>query len=359
MVIKNSLIPFLIASFFIIIIWIRGVEFFDESFKYLSAIQSTQGKEPILLEKNYYPSQIPILLNPAPTLFAAGVGLLLNSELAALALSNAILYLVAVIFFYKLSLLVFNGDQNKTIISTVLFAGNYSILRFGPGAYLMDMGGWTFFVISLYFAIKFFYSEKDSYAYLAALFSSVGLFFKESGGVGIFTLFLLILFSNLTIRRKLGLIFKSGSILAINVAYHILIFNLKGYLYFDRLKLVATTYGSKQTVMRTIKVMGYLFNVGWPFALIGAWNSLKRKVVSIKDHQKIFVAMVPSALSFLIYPAYDPKMAFVSVPLLSLLATTSLSKLKSKKMIYFILILYVIASFALLHKLSLPKGVRF
>lgn len=355
---RESAMPLMIAGIFLIAIWVRGIEFFGDSMIYVSPIQEMQGKTPIYEEKEYVPGAIPMLLNPATIVVSAVIGMVFKSELIGLAILNAILYVVSVVFFYKLAFLVFK-NKDHSVNATILLAGNYSILRFGLGAYLMDMGGWAFFIVTLYLAVRFFYSKEEKFAYLAGLTSAAGLFFKESGGVGIFTLFALIFLSDITIANKLKIVIKSGAFLFINIGYHVWIFFIKGYSYFDRYNIVVKYYAPHQTIIRTAKVLGYLFNLGWPLALTGFLRGASKKFTEIEDHKKIFIGLLPSALSFFIYPAYDQRMAFVAVPLLSLLATLALADIKSRNLVYLILGLYIISSFLLLHKLSLPEGVRF
>jgi hypothetical protein len=350
---KWPIIVFVISGIFLGIVLIRGVETFDDTSIYLSAIQQIEHKTPIYQEKQYIAQVIPLLTNPATIILSVVIGGIFNSELTGLAIINIIFYILTAFVFYNLALLILKNNRDA-IIALIFLAGSYSILRFGPGAYLVDMPGWFFYILALFLSIRFFYSQEEKFAYLAGFTSMIGLFFKEYGGIGILTLVVLIFLSPLALRKKFALAIKSCSFLFVNLGYHIWAYISHGYLYFHRYGTILKNFAPHQTVFRTIKVLGYLFHIGWPIALVGLWEGLSKKFENIQDHKKIFLGILPSAVVFLAYPAYDQRIAFIGVPLLSLLAAMGLKKISSRAIIYLIMTFYVIVSFFLLHKLSLP-----
>lgn len=340
-------ILFVISAFLLALVLLRGIQRFDDTSVYLSAMQQIQGKTPLYPESQYITAVIPLLNNPATIVLSAGLGKIVGSELTGLAIVNAFGYLIAVYFFYLLAQLVFRDEEKAggtplSFLAALFLASNYSLLKFGPGAYLVDMPGWLWYIVALYCGVRFFYKREERFAYLAGFFSMIGLFFKEYGGIGILTLIPLIFFTDLSWRQKIILSIKSGSFLLINVGYHILMYFERGYLYFNRYQTVITDFAPNQTIIRTIKVLGSLYLVGWPLA---AWGVLVSWNERMSQRNKVFIAMLPSALIFFAYPAYDQRISFIAVPLLSLLTALGLSKIRSRLLVYSVVVVYIVSNF--------------
>lgn len=329
------------CAFLLALVLLRGIERFDDTKTYLHVMYQIQGKPGIYADESYTNAVIPQLNNPATIVLSVALGKIFGSELTGLAILNALGYVVAVYFFYQLAWLVFSNEEHA-FWAGILLASNYSLLKFGPGAYLVDMGGWVWYIVALYCGVRFFYLKEERFALLAGFFSMVGLFFKEYGGIGMLTLIPLIFFTDLPWKQKVVLSIKSGSFLFINLGYHVWAYFARGYLYFYRYQTVITDFAPHQSVVRTIKVLGSLYLVGWPLA---AWGAIRSWSGGLSQRNKVLIAMIPSALIFFAYPAYDQRISFIAVPLLSLLAAIGLSKIRSRLFVYCVLLLYIVSNF--------------
>lgn len=306
---------------------VRGIKSYDDTTIYLSALQQIQGKQPVWQESGYILSVIPLLNNVGSIIAGAALGLVTGSELSGLVLFNILAYTASIFIFFAFAQIVFTRSRDQWA-AVVLYGTNYVILRYGIGAYMVDMGGWLFFTLTLYLAVRFFWTQEDRWAYAAGFFSMLGLFFKESGGVAIASLAFLILVSPRSWKQRAILLTKSCSFLFINLGYHIIMYFTRGYLYFDRYATVVNSFAAKQGVLRTIKVFGSLFFVGWIPVPLGIMRTWRERLTP--EGRRFILLCCALALPVLIqfaYPAYDQRILFMGVPLFAVLATQGLRRL--------------------------------
>ena len=86
-----------------------------------------------------------------------------------------------------------------------------------------------------------------------------------------------------------------------------------------------------------IKVLGWLFLIGWPIFFYGLYQEYKN---FNSQRFKILLALLPASLAFLIWPGLTQRIAFIFVPLLSMVSAFGLSKLKDKYVIILLLLIY-------------------
>lgn len=342
---KWPLFILVIASLMVAALLIRGIEMFDDSHGYLDSMIYLNGniKNMVTLPEGgiYYPS----ITSPANIILGSWVGKLFHAELMGLTFINIVSYILSVFFFYNTVLLIFK-DKFQSILATIFTMYNYSIIRFGAGAYLVDMTGLLFFFIVLYLGTKFFYTKNEKYLYLGGLASALGLFFKEYGGIGILTILAFILLEGtFPLKKKVKLILVTSSFMLINMGYYLFIYLAKGISYFDKYGTVSREYATNQDIYRTAKVMGSLYTIGWPFFIWGIVVGFFKKIPELDEYKKIFIAWIPSALTFLAYPAYDQRTSAALIPLLSLPTTIGITRIKHRWLIYLFLALYILANF--------------
>lgn len=347
------------AIILLCIMLLRGVRMFDDTLRYMSAMQQIQGKVPLLEESDYTYAVIPLLNNVGTIVLSVALGKAVGSDLGGLVLFNSAGYLLIVFFFYQLSRLVFSDDEKAagiplSVIATILVASNYALLMAGPGAYLVDSGGWIFYFAALYCAARFHFRGEDHYAIYGGALSMIGIFFKESGGIAILTIGVLILITQKTWKEKLFLLIKTGSFFIINIAYHVFAYITHGYLYLNRYTTVINDFAPQQSVIRTAKILASLYLVGWPISLIGAIATYSRK---LDKRNRFLLSMIPSAFIFFAYPAYDQRISFVAVPFLALLAGIGLAALRKRFIVYTLIIVYVVSNFWILERFSHPRPV--
>jgi len=239
-------------------------------------------------------------------------------------IANIIFYSLVVCAFYFLAYEIYERKK-VALFGTILMAANYYLIN-PVNAYLVDMSGWFFMIIASYFAIKYFKNKINKYYYLAILFSVIGMFFKEYGGLGILTLFALILLSDLSQKEKIKKIFAGGLMFAVlPLAYHIFFYLKFHFSYFWAYGFAYHQYNfvtPNHSFTLLVKVLGWLFSLGWFLFFYGIWREYRD---FDKIRFKILISLLPPALAFLLWPGFVQRVSFILVPLLALVAGRGLA----------------------------------
>lgn len=267
---------------------------------------------------------------------------------------NIIFYFLVIWIFYKL---VFEIWKNKNIalISTILLQSNFWFFSYGA-AYSADLGGHFFFFLANFFAVKYFFSNSQKYFYYTIFSSSIGMFFKEFGALGMMTLGMLILFSSFSWKDKFYKISEAAILfLILPGIYHLWFYFKFDYTYFDwfiiPVKIGAET---KSRFSLMIKVLGWLYLVGWPIFLFSLWKI--KKYFKTLDY-KIVISLLPASLAFFAWPMFMQRTAFVLVPWLAICSGFGLSKIKNNYIVALILMIYILVGYntvPLLKIINLP-----
>lgn len=266
---------------------------------------------------------------------------------------NIIFYCLIIMIFYELAYLIYK-NRFAAFAGSVLFSSNYYLINFGL-AYLADMGGWMFFTLSTLFAVKYFQTKSDKFYYLSIFSSSFGFLFKEYGAVGMASLGLLILFSEMPLGKKLKKIIFAGLLFAITpIVYHVFFYLRFDYSYFDWYLFNIGKYASgdnfSSALFLAIKVLGWLFSLGW---LIFAYGLYQEKKHFDKYRAKILFCLLPASLMFFLWPVLDQRIAFIFVPWLALISGFGLCKIKNKYLAGFILLAYVLINYNIKYLLKI------
>ncbi|MFH1255409.1 MAG: glycosyltransferase [bacterium] len=280
------------------------------------------------------------------------IGDLYSSMLAA----NIVFYCLITAIFYKLAYLIYKS-RAAAFAGSVLFLSNYYIINFGL-AYLSDMGGWMFFALSTLFAVKYFQTKSDKFYYLSVFSSSFGFLFKEYGAVGIASLGMLILFSAMPWRKKIKKIIFAGLLFAAApIIYHVFFYWRFHYSYFDWYLFNMGKYvysgnfsSLSYRLFLSIKVLGWLFSLGWPVLVCGLYQEKKH---FDKDRAKILLCLLPASFMFFLWPALDQRIAFIFVLWLALIAGFGLSKIRNKYFVVFVLLAYILINYNIKYLLEI------
>ncbi|MFA5087392.1 MAG: glycosyltransferase family 39 protein [Candidatus Paceibacterota bacterium] len=254
-----------------------------------------------------------------------------NSFLHNFALStsllNIIFYFGCVLGFYFLAREIYGARAG--FLASILFSFNYYVME-PSNARLADMGGWLFFILATYFAVKYINSSDKKHYFWSIAMSAVGVLFKEYGGLGLINLILLILVSDWQNKRKIKDIFLAGLVFfAVLASYHAFVFLKYHYTYLDWYVFVhnasAVPGFQAKGFAVLIKVLGWLFTFGWLAFLLG----LKEEFVA-RDFKriKILLALLPITLTFYIWPAIAQRLAVIFMMWLALIAGFGLSRVK-------------------------------
>lgn len=293
--------------------------------------------------------KIRVLTIPAMLYGSIGLGSIFGGEYNGMFVINLIFYFLIVFVFFELVRIIYESKK-IALIASILFFTNYCLINYGI-TFRTDIGGWFFFLFSALFAVKYFKKPaNEKWYYLSVLTASVGVLFKEYGALGLIPLGVLILFLPMSFKEKVKKIFKTAILfLIIPALYHLFIYWRFHFSYIDRyLYAVDTTIyniaqpGINWSIILLIKVLGWLFLVGWPIFLFGLYQEYKN---FNKERAKILLAILPASLSFLAWPGLTQRIAFVFVPWLAMISAYGLSKIKYKYIIILILLIYVIVNY--------------
>src|SRR3989344_3728840 len=89
-------------------------------------------------------------------------------------------------FFYKIILELY-GKRNVAVAGMFLLATNYALIR-NASDYVMDVGGWAFYIMALYFSLRYMKTDDFRYGLYAAVAVGIGAFFKEYAFLGFIAL---------------------------------------------------------------------------------------------------------------------------------------------------------------------------
>ena len=261
---------------------------------------------------------------------------------------NIIFYLAATVSFYLLANEVLQNKKAAFLSSFFIFL-NYDIINFGI-AHLTDMAGWAFFIAASFLAVKYFNRQEKKDFWLAVIISSIGVLFKEYGGLGMISLVFLIGFSLKGKKEKI----KEMSVailtfLSVLAAYHLFFYFYFGYSYLDwygfNLNYYLANPASRKNsydFILLVKVLGWLFLAGWPIFAFGLIKIIKEKW---NKEGIVFLALLPASLFFLAWPVMTQRIAFVLVPWLALVSGFGLAKIKSDFTLIFFVFFYALSSY--------------
>ncbi|OIO51233.1 MAG: hypothetical protein AUJ11_02030 [Parcubacteria group bacterium CG1_02_44_65] len=257
---------------------------------------------------------------------------------------NLIFYFLIIYVFYKLVLEIYQ-NQTTAVLSSILLLSNYSMYNYGV-TYNADLGGWFFFVLGSFFAVKYFNNHgRKRFFYLTILSASTGVLFKEYGALGLISLVMLILFSDFPYKRKVNEILKAGLLFLIMPVLYYIYFYLKfNYSYFNWYLFNINAFAPSYNIILLIKILGWIYLAGWPIFIFGLWQEKK---YFEKTRATVLAALLPASLAFLAWPALTQRIAFIIVPWLALISGFGLSKIKNNYIIGTILIAYALINYSI------------
>jgi 4-amino-4-deoxy-L-arabinose transferase-like glycosyltransferase len=326
---------------------------------YLAAMQLISGQD---YDHAIYGDQTEVMLKtrvlttPLMLYASLAAGYLVGSEYGGMFLINLVFYFLIIIVFYKLVCAVYENRLVATL-ATILFFTNYCLINYGT-TYRTDLGGWFFFLLAAYFAIKYFKDSANSkFYFFSILASSIGILFKECGALGLVVLVILILFLPLPSGAKFKKIFGAVALFFILPLFYQFYFYWQFHFsYLDRYLLAVNVTASEIksesgfSLSLLIKVLSWLFSFGW---LIFFWGLYQEYKNLNWQRLKIFLALLPASLSFVVWPALTQRLAFVLVPLLAMISGFGLSQLKRKYLMAVLLLLYIFINYWI-RNLSIP-----
>jgi hypothetical protein len=274
---------------------------------------------------------------------------------------NTILYFLSAYVFYKIIYLLWK-NENIALVSTLFLIGNYAIINFGLH-YYMDIGGWFFYILSLFLLLKYAdsYNKKD--LYLSALAIGFGGLFKEYAYLAAVAIFCFVVWENW--RTPLGILKKGipAALIALipTVILYYVIYSKFGYSYLDWLGANQEHYVYSSRITEYIKSLGSLYNLLAIFVLGGAYYWIRQGAQILSDRRRwaFIISAIISALPIFLWPAITQRILFITVPAAILIASFFFKKFERSWIAFiFIAVVYVVISFLmdpiLLNVVNLP-----
>lgn len=314
---------------------------------YVNAVRFMTGEE---MGADFDLSEIKnrMLAAPATLSFISLGKIIFGSIYGSMLLMNCLFYLIMAVGFYFLALEILR-DKRAAFISSFFVFLNYDAVNFGI-AYLTDIGGWMFFILNSFLAVKYFTTKEKRYYWLTILFSCFGVLFREYGALGLLSLAGLIFIENKTKKEKIIEVGSAFFLFFIFLSlYHLFFYFKFDYSYFDWYGFNLENYALNQetgtlsySLLILVKVLGWLFLAGWPIFFFGAKKIFEEKW---SERNKIILAILPAAISFLAWPVLTQRIAFVFVPWLSIIAGFGLSRIKSNYLVLGWLVFYGLTAY--------------
>ena len=263
---------------------------------------------------------------------------------------NLSLYFLLAVAFYNLVARLFE-DEKVALLSTLFLASNYAMANFGLG-FFMDIGGWAFYIFSIYFL--FLYSETKSrkMLLLSALMVGVGGLFKEYAFLGAIPIFCYLVYEHFPSPKKIirsGLL-PAAIVLVPTFVLHFYVYQKFGYTYLDWLSSNQDYYVYASRISEYIKSLGSLVNLlALPF-IFGLYHFIKNGVEIMPEKKnKVFVlSLFVSILPIFFWPAITQRILFIIVPFLITLSAFAFKRYQKHWYVFLILLIpYILLSFTM------------
>ncbi|MEK7520153.1 MAG: glycosyltransferase family 39 protein [Patescibacteria group bacterium] len=269
----------------------------------------------------------------------------------AWAVMNSIFFFATSFFFYKIIAILF-GRHTIAMFGTVLVATNYALLA-NALDYVMDVGGWAFYLAALYFSLRYMMMDNIRFVVYGAVAVGIGCFFKEYAFLGLIALACAILYQR---RQNIGALVREaalvGGISLVPISlFYIWAYDQYGYSYlnwFSYAKEAMPAYYASKPV-EYIKVLGSLYTFGWFLFVGGVYLAMRYKTAFLESRALWYVAFVGiSALPVFVWPAITQRIFFPIVPFLVMVSCFVFLRYELR-LVYFLPLVaaYVAVSYAM------------
>lgn len=352
LVVAASTLVLVVLSFFLLKPEISG-----DGITYINSIRFLETGEKTL---DFFPNRLITTMGGMEIIIIFGK--LFGSQTGVWLWMNIIFYIISSFVFYRLLHLVFE-NKKIALLGTLFLIGNYATLSFGLN-YLMDMGGWMFYILSLFFTMRYAKNGEKRDLLLAALSVGVGGLFKEYALLGCIPIGLFLVYEN---RKSIVDIIKHSIIPALVATLPVAIVYTAVYFYFDYTYAdwVNNSYQydySSSFLLRIaeyIKSLGSLYNILGVF-VVGGLFVFWKEYSHLPNRTRLFV--IGAVLSFLpvfFWGGVTQRILFITVPASIILASFLFKKYEQYFSLYIgAFLLYLILNFCIdsfiLTRINLP-----
>lgn len=273
-------------------------------------------------------------------------------------LMNSLFYILAGLFFYSLLQRIFL-DSKTAFLGTLFLSTNYAILVFGLSN-LMDMGGWFFYIASLYYSYRYLEDKENKWLWIASAIVGIGGLFKEYAFLAYVVILGAVIFTEWkNWKEVVKKIFLTGLLAFVPIiVMNIYSFYVYHYTYLSWYSN-QDAYSYQNKIVEYIKSFGSLFNFGWFLFLPGIYILFKRTKEVFHDPRLLFIWLVIlSSCVVFVWPVVT-RVLFITVPALVLVSSIFIKSIhKSQYLIVGFLVVYTLINYFMdsyvLNFVSLP-----
>lgn len=263
------------------------------------------------LDSPFHPNRY---LNPFYPVVGSTVLAFVNPAMSII-ITNIIFYFGILFLTYKLIAKVFKNNL-VGFLSSLFIVTAYPVIRYGL-TQVQDMGGYFWFVLSLYAGWLWKENKKDYWLYVGGAAVALGMLTKESGAMGaIFIGILILLFSANLKARALNLL-KFSAIpfftLVINQYRGEKIGYNSGQWFVDNWHAYAA---ANYNFFKWLGVNITTYNLLWIFIFLGIYFLIKNFKTIDKDIKIYLLAILIPSLSYFAWPLFIGRTVFISAWLL-------------------------------------------
>jgi hypothetical protein len=248
-------------------------------------------------------------------------------------LLNLALWFAGCIVFSRLLSRMF-GSERVAFLGGLFLAGSYGYLIFGLD-YLMDIGGWAFYIFALYFLYGYAQTGAKRDVLWAAAVIGIGGLFKEYAFLGGVALGALVVLRHFWSQKRewRGLAPAGAAVLIMIIPAIIVyayVYQRFGYTYADWFTFNSGYYSYHSRIIEYVKALGSLMNIlallslGGLVVLICRWKEIARE-------QKAFLlAALVSFLPIFFWPAITQRILTITVPFAIMVAAFLFRRYESR-----------------------------
>lgn len=271
-----------------------------------------------------------------------------SSDIVGWLVWDTILFFAINIVFYWLLVRVFRSHR-VAFVGGLFLAGNYSMLAHGLAPF-MDIGGWFFYVLSIFFLYRYIESGRYRDIVLSALAVAIGGLFKENALVAAIPIAGILIYEDW--RAPMRFLARSvplGLMVIIPlVIQHTLIYINYGYTYLVWVQFTKDAYGYSSRTLEYVKSFGSLFTFLAPISLAGAIAFLRRSAAFPLDaKRRIFIiSVLVSSIPAVAWLAITQRVLFMVIPGSILVACVFIQRYERYWLVFLpVVALYILAGF--------------
>jgi dolichol-phosphate mannosyltransferase len=263
-------------------------------------------------------------------------------------LMNVIFYLIACAVFYDIVRRMYK-NENVAMLGTLFIAGSYSFISFGL-SYLMDMGGWMFYIVSLYFLLRYVEEGRMRNLLYSAAAIGIGGLFKEYAFLACIPIAVVVIGTYYRYPVKLAkrAVITAALALVPTLLVYLYVYFRFNYSYADWLAFNESYYVYSSRISEYIKSFGSLVNV-LGIGFVGGLYAWMRNRAIIPLRFNLFVTgMILSVLPIFCWPAITQRIVSITLPIIIIISCVLFKKYEHRWYIFLpLLAVYIAISFTM------------